>query len=475
MRPGSLSHALGSAMGARVGMAVLNYGLFWLLSHRLGTAMLGGFSLLMNVFYMTAMLPLLGLSAPLTRRAATERERVGIELSNALVFAAPVAAVLVGAIGGAGQLAWGPELRTPFWLLALAMLPTASTLVSEATLMGLERVADIARVQFAEAALRTALTAAVVLRGGGLDAVFAVFLALRCATAVAYRFHPFLPRFRRQEVSAAIQRRNWSEVPVFLGIGALAAATGRIDMIVLSRLAGLHEVGVYAAAARLYEASLMLPTIAALAMMPTLARLFAADREYFRQVLVLAMRLSLGVGFLVALAVAALAQPLVELLYRPEVAGAAPVLRWLIFGAVLMTLDQILSSTMMAAKAQSHDLRALGIALAALLAGLFALVPAHGATGAAMAVLGALALRVGYRIRWVVRLLALQHLARELARVAGAAALGIAALALALPYGAPAALAASVGCYAAVLLATGTLRPGAIATMRQRFVALFGR
>ena len=75
MKPGSLAHALGSAMGARVGMAVLNYGLFWLLSHRLGTTTLGGFSLLMNVFYMSAMLPLLGLSGPLTRRAATERVR----------------------------------------------------------------------------------------------------------------------------------------------------------------------------------------------------------------------------------------------------------------------------------------------------------------------------------------------------------------------------------------------------------------
>ena len=462
-------------MGARVGMAVLNYGLFWLLSHRLGTTTLGGFSLLMNVFYLSAMLPLLGLSGPLTRRAATEREQVGVELSNAIVFAAPVSVALVAAIAGVGQFAYGPELRTPFLLLALAMLPTASTLVSESTLMGLERVADIARVQFAEAALRTGLAVLVVTQGYGLVGVFAVFLGLRCATALAYRFHPMLPRFRRHEVSAAIQRRNWREVPVFLGIVALAAVTGRIDMIVLSRVAGLHEVGVYAAAARLYEASLMLPTIAALSMMPTLARLFAADRDYFRKVLVLAMRLSLGVGLFIALGVAALAQPVIDLLYRPEVAAAAPVLRWLIFGAVLMTLDQILSSTMMAAKAQTHDLRALVVALVTLAAGLVALVPRHGATGAAMAVLLALCCRVGYRVRWVVRLLELEHLARDLARVVVAAGLGIAGLVLALPFGAGIACAASVGAYVLVLLLTGALRPGTIASAHQRVLALFGK
>ena len=474
MKPGSLSHALGSAMGARVGMAVLNFGLFWFLSRRLGTATLGAYSLLMNIYYVTALVPLLGLSAPLTRRAATERERVGPELSNALLFAAPVTLALVCAVGGMGQLAYGPELRTPFWLLAAALAASASTLVSESTLMGLERVADIARFQFGEALLRAGLSVAAVALGFGLVGVFAVFAALRCALALAYLAHPLLPRFDRRQLSADIQRRNWHEVPVFLGIGLLVMA-GRVDMIVLSRLSGLQAVGVYAAAARLYDAALMLPTIAALSMMPTLARLFAADRAYFRSVLLLAMRLSLGVGCALALGVAALAQPLIDLLYRPEVGAAAPVLRWLIFGAVLMTLDQVLSSTMTAAKAQSHDLRALALSFVALVCGLVVLVPRLQALGAAAAVTLALCVRVAYRVRWAVRLLALEHVARDLLRIVASAVLGIAALLAALPFGALAALAAALGAYAAALALTGAVRAGTIAGARGRLAALFGR
>ena len=475
MKPGTLGHAMGSAMGARLGMAVLNYGLFWLLSHRLGTAALGGFSLLMNVFYLSAMLPLLGLSGPLTRRAATEREHLADELANALAFAAPVAVVLVALIGGVGHAVYGDALATPFWLLALAMLPTAWTLVAESTLLGLERMADISRVQFVEALLRTVGAALAVQRGLGLTGVFAVFLALRVATAVAYQFHPLLPRFSPARVRAALQRRNWHEVPVFLGIVLLAALTSRLDMILLSRLDGLHEVGVYAAAARLYEASLMLPTIAALAMMPTLARLFASERERFSGMLVLALRLNLGAGFALAFAVAALAAPIIALLYKPEMAAAAPVLRWLIFGAVLMTLDQILSSTMMAAKAQSHDLRALGIALAALVAGLALFVPPLHATGAAMAVTTALVFRVGYRLRWVVRLLALDGLGRELARVCAAAAVGAGALVAALAVGPWAALAASLGAYALALAAFGVVKARMVHEARGRVRSLFGR
>ena len=475
MKPGSLSHALGSAMGARIGMAVLNYGLFWMLSHRLGTSALGGYSLLMNVFYMSALMPLLGLSTALTRRAATEREHVGREMSNALVFAAPVAVVITLLIGTVGPASYGAELRTPFLLLALSLLPTAWSLVSESTLLGLERVADIARVQFAETVLRTGFALLAVSLGYGLAGVFAVFLALRCAVAIAYRFHPLLPRFDRREVSRALQRRNWHEVPVFLGIGMLAAVSGRIDIIALSRMAGLHEAGVYAAASRLYDASLMLPTIAALSVMPTLARLFASDRAYFRGVLVLAMRLSLGAGFVVALAVAALAQPIIQLLYRPEMAPAAPVLRWLIFCAVLVTLDQILSSTMMAAKAQAHDLGALTLSVALLVVGMILLVPRFGATGAAMAVTLAICGRVVYRVRWVVRLLGLEHLLRDLSRVLLAAAIGIAVLVATLPVGAVAAFAGSLAAYLLVLVLSGALQASAIAGVRQRLVALFGK
>ena len=475
MKPGSLSHALGSAMGARIGMAVLNYGLFWMLSHRLGTSALGGYSLLTNVFYMSALMPLLGLSTALTRRAATEREHVGREMSNALVFAAPVAVVITLLIGTLGPASYGAELRTPFLLLALSLLPTAWSLVSESTLLGLERVADIARVQFAETILRTGFALLAVSLGYGLTGVFAVFLALRCAVALAYRFHPSLPRFDRREVSRALQRRNWREVPVFLGIGLLAAVSGRIDIIALSRMAGLHEAGVYAAASRLYDASLMLPTIAALSVMPTLARLFASDRAYFQGVLVLAMRLSLGAGFVVAIAVAALAEPIIHLLYRPEMAPAAPVLRWLIFCAVLVTLDQILSSTMMAAKAQAHDLGALTLSVALLVAGMILLVPRLGATGAAMAVTLAICGRVVYRVRWVVRLLELRHLLRDLSRVLLAAAVGIATLVATLPVGAVAAFAGSLAAYLLALIVSGALQLGAIAGARQRIVTLFGK
>lgn len=459
MSQNSLRSMLSSAMGLRLTMAALNYGLFWILSHRLPTEQLGAYSLLMNIFLLVQILPLLGLNAALIRRAATERERLPEELSNALALSGPVSLALALAVLALGWWGYPPALRWPFVCVALSLLPTAWTLVAESALLGLERMVDIARVQCLEVVLRALLAYGAVQLGWGLPGVFGVLLGLRLLSALIYLRVPGLPRPQRRWLRRDVQRRNLAEVPVFFGIALLAALSQRLDVIVLSRLDGLHEVAVYAAASRLYDAALMLPTIAALVMMPTLARLYASDLPRFRELLVLALRASLGGGMLVALTVAALAQPVISLLYRPEVGEAAGVLRWLIFGAVMMVADQVLSSTMVAAKAQAEDMKALARTLVVLVAALIGLTFWAGPLGTAMAVALAQAFRVALRIRWGARALGLPALWREGLRQLGAGLAGAAALALALPWGALAALAAGWAGWFAAARGLGILGP----------------
>lgn len=63
-----------------------------------------------------------------------------------------------------------------------------------------------------------------------------------------------------------------------------------------------------------------------------------------------------------------LAPFIVHLLYSPALAEAAPVLQILILGAAMMVMNQLLSTTMMAARAQAADLRSMTFGLAALVA-----------------------------------------------------------------------------------------------------------
>lgn len=450
MKKNRFLRAFGSAMGSRLATAALNYGLFWALSRVVNTEVLGGFSLLMNVFLMVQLLPLLGLTVPLMRRVATTTGSLSAEVTNAFAFAAPVSLALALAVGTWGQLSHANDLAPAFWLVSASLLPTAWTIVAEATLLGRERVADVARVNFVEALLRTTLAIAAIRMGYGLEGVFIVFLVLRFGAALVYAVHPMIPFPRPGKWQISLQKRNWREVPVFFSIALIAALVSRLDILTLSQLRGLHDVATYSAASRLYDAAQMLPTVTALIVLPTLARQFVSARDQFSATLGLAVRISLLIGLALALLASAVAQPVIDLLYRPDMADAAPVLRWLIFAAVIMMVDVILSSTMLAASAQKHDLHALGFGLAALALALATLAPRFGPVGAAASVTIGLCTRVLMRLRWAVRELDLPSPWLHLLRLATACGVGVGALRLALPYG------AMVGAVAAPLAYMGS-------------------
>ncbi|RZM03659.1 MAG: hypothetical protein EOP73_04860 [Variovorax sp.] len=450
----ALARAFKSAMGARLAIALINYGLFWALTRLVDVPVLGGFSLLMNIFFLLQLLPLLGLAVPVMRRAATHPEALADEISNAFYFALPVALAIALGVGAWGGYSHAADLAPSFWLIGLSLVPTAWTIVAEAVLVGQEKFGDITRVVFIECLLRSVLALVAIGLGGGLTGVFVAMLLMRFVAAALYARHPGLSLPRWQRVTRALQRRNWQDVPVFLGIAIVTALVTRLDVIVLSSLRDLNEVAVYAAASRLYEASLMVPTVMALVLMPVLARHFTVSRERFGPTLDVVVRTTLVAGLALALPASALSGWVIGVLYPPEMAGAAPVLGWLAFASALMITDVVLSSTMIAANAQKMDLRCLAVGLAGLVAGLCVCIPLWGATGAALAVVAGLLARTVWRLRWSRREFALPPTGFLLARLALAGGCGIAALRWAAVHGAVAAAAASFVAFgfAAVLL-----------------------
>jgi O-antigen/teichoic acid export membrane protein len=412
---------LASVTVLRLGMAAMGFGLFWVLSHQLPADALGGFSVLFNTFFLLQTLPLLGLSVHLTREVAAHPEQRGALMGQALWFSAPWALLLALGVGLYGTWQAPASLHTSHWLLGLALLPTAFTLVAESTLVGMEQVRPLTLVNLLEAMVRLGGSALTVHLGGGLDGVFAVFLAGRMLSALLYLRLPTLPRLQWPVPAGPAWLALWREAPPYLGLAVVTAATSRIDVLMLSRLQGLEAAGVYAAAARLYEASQMVSTMALVVIFPVLARLFHADPPAFSATLDRCLRWGLLLGVPLVLCVSALVPALVHLLYAPPLWRSAEVLQVLCVGTWLLALDQLMSTTMLAARAQRDDLTAMVIGLALLLALIPTLLPLMGLVGTAWAVVLALALRLGWRIRWAGRALQLPHLSRQSLRTALAA------------------------------------------------------
>jgi O-antigen/teichoic acid export membrane protein len=263
----------------------------------------------------------------------------------------------------------------------------------------------IAYVNLLEA-LGRFLGAMAVVRGGyGLTGVLVVFACLRVAAAAAYLLNKHLPLPRWSSVQSRMMQSYRREVPTYLSIAAVTALCTRVDIILVSKLLSLREAGIYAAAARLSDAALMVPTMAAVVIFPTQSRLFEANPAGFGLLLERGVRWCLIVGFAFALLVVALSPVIVKLLFAPSLASAAAILQILIMGAAVMVIDQLLSTTMMAARAQHADLRSMSLGLVVLVVLLCSFVHIFGLLGAAMAPPAALLVRALYRLRWAQQLL----------------------------------------------------------------------
>ncbi|MDZ7813003.1 MAG: polysaccharide biosynthesis C-terminal domain-containing protein [Ideonella sp.] len=361
---------------------------------------LGGYALMLGVLMMLHSLPLLGLSVPLIRRVATDPDKASEEVSNAFALSLPIAILMGVGVYVYGLTQFADTLHGPMDCLALTMIPVAWILVAECALLGLERMDLITKVQGLEALGRLIFGVLAIKLGYGLMGVFVCIFMLRCMVALYYKMSSVVPAVRWRSINWGCQRRNFREIPTFIGIVILAALILRLNVLVLEHTRDLAEVALFAASARLYEAALMLPIMAAQALMPTLARMLQEDEGRFKQMFreVLAQIMLLGALFGIGLA--AVATTVVYVIYPKHLQGAGTVFAWMALGTALAMVEQILSSAMLAAKAQGADMRSLCVSAAVLTLALLLLTGRWGATGAAWASLIALLVCLGMRIVW---------------------------------------------------------------------------
>ncbi len=169
-----------------------------------------------------------------------------------------------------------------------------------------------------------------------------------------------------------------------LQVGVLVQiANERLDQLLIVRLLTPTDLGFYVAA----MAIAVIPAIPAMTLAnvayPRIAGVAdAADRG---PVVERYVRLSVALGALIAVALLAMGEPLVRLLYGPAFAPAVPILAWYTAGAVALSARVVLAQ---AVKASGYPGRAMQAELAGLavnVAGLLVLLPAVGVVGAAMA------------------------------------------------------------------------------------------
>lgn len=239
-----------------------------------------------------------------------------------------------------------------------------------------------------------------------------------------------------------------------LGIGTVMGTAIQQAPVLLLSSTNLAVVGLYHAASRVPVQLTLIPLILRTTTFPLLARSWVGNRLEFRRILGLLVSVALLAAIPVAILGQGLGPLLVRLLFGPEFGAAVVPFVLLLAGVGLLFPAILVAESLTAAGFQRINLVVLGVALPSVVILLALLVPAGGATGAALAVLGTnaliLCLTVALGRRRIGQDLPLRPLAHGLAAIVA----GGAAVILLAPFGALVAAVAGSIIAALVLLAT---------------------
>ena len=359
------------------------------LSRRLGPEGLGAYNLLLNFFFVVHSGTALGLNTLITRDVARTPGLAQRYLTSASALG--LCAAVAGALGleATVRLAgYDPEVTRSVWMIGVALLPSIVILYIESIFIAYEKVQYIVYTAMAENALKVAIGFGLLQAGYGVEALIGSFTALRVLTMVAdlaiyqRQFGPLAWRFDPEVLRMLV--RN---IPVFGGILVVAALYARADVLLLSKLAGLAEVGFYAAAYRLFAISQVIPRSFNTSIYPVLSQLFVNSPSTYRQAKSLSIRYILVILLPVAGGICGLAAPVMELLFGREFVVAAPILRIVIWTLVPYGVARVLASSLFASNRQVVDLKVNLLGLGANLALNLLLIPRYGAVGCAWATL----------------------------------------------------------------------------------------
>jgi FkbM family methyltransferase len=236
-----------------------------------------------------------------------------------------------------------------------------------------------------------------------------------------------------------------------IGTASLVTTAFQQAPILALSVFSLVGVGLFNAANKIPLQLLLLPLAIRATLFPLLSASWMTDRPRFRNLLTRAIGASLVISIPLTMFGLGLAQPLMEVLFGSNFAGAALPFALLIAVFPLLFPAILLGEALIAAGAQRVNLAILIGSLPILVILLVVMVPAFGASGAALAVLCSYAVIAGSAFLAIGSRLASLEPLRVASRAGLAAGLGLLALALATPAGpVPSAVIASLVSVAAL-------------------------
>lgn len=374
--------------GSNLWRIAVSFALQLLIVRRLGLDALGVYTISMAYLNVCQVVSEIGMPALLVRdlAQAPQLRRAYFRLAlTGQLLAALVA--WAGLIGLASVLPLSDTLRSALWLIGASLPFYALTSTTQTLFQAGERMELVMVVETCVNALILACSIAVLWLGGDVIQLVVVIIGTQAVSAGLG-----LWLLRRSGLMAPPQ------TPTAVTIGDLGRRVGpfyllaladvllqRIDLLLLSVIAGEGIAGVYSAAYNLVRVLLKIVQSFLQALYPTLSRLRRQTQAHYRQVTDLSLRSALMILAPVAMLVWAGAHELLALVYGEIYPATTPVLQILVWTTLTALLAGFCSMSFLVEQRPRRSLLITGVNLAGLLLLLPWLTGVAEAEGAAWA------------------------------------------------------------------------------------------
>lgn len=368
---------------------------------RLGEAGFGAYAFMTAVLFLGNVVTTFGTDMLILRSVAAARE-VNL-LPAALLLQLILSAVFITIVFAVGPVLPNQSREGVLGLqvVSLALIPMAFYTVFSAALRGFERMDSFMWLNLVQVLVQLGLVWAFIRPGSSLLVLAALLLCAQAAAALLAAF------FYWTQVPGATFQREISHVSLAYLLSAAAPLAflsllkvlyQKINVFMLTAMAGAEVTGHYSAALRPVEA-LQVGHVALLgALFPLMARSHATGRAgklRSNHLFSLAWWLLLVVGGMIAASLTLLSTPLMDLLYGPAFKPAIPALRLLAWTLIPFSVNIYLSSELLSAGQERKVAFAFSISLLLLFALDLAWIPRWGLLGASLAAFAAEVVQAG--------------------------------------------------------------------------------
>lgn len=364
--------------------------MYALVARHLGAQEFGQLSLAFSLFYLFQVFAVAGLKVLIIREVAKDRSQTNLYFVNACMIVAAASFTSVAALFAFVRLMHYPPGTTVVALfLSIGLFPTAISAVCEGIFQAWEKMHFIPWVNIPVNLARIVCTFLLLTKGQGLYAVIALLLGSFFTVAVAETLI-VLRQFpiRHASIDLAFAMMILRSAVTFMGIDGTLAIEGSVNVLYLSKLATVSQVGFYSAATQVMVPLFLVYQSIAQSIFPLMCRNIEAGLRTLKRIAVQAVEILLMLALPAIAGISFLGEWILSVLYKnPAFLQAAPALRIVAWTLILQVFSNVLGQVLLATHREKMTLRIVMVNTAISLAVGWPLIKLFGLRGAALTLL----------------------------------------------------------------------------------------